>query len=172
MKKIKFILTILSFMLVYSCSKDNKSDREITQGAIPKITKVAGSQTDISSTLISTNTPLNLAISIGVQTGFVASMDIVGYYKNAAGNVYKGYFKKGITTFPTVYNFSQTDIVNAFSNIVVPGDIVVGDVIDVSTEMTLNNGSIVRIFNNDGSLSIGSGIITAYPDSFQTYTVN
>ncbi len=170
MKNLKSILLLFVFLLTLSCSQDNKSDNKITQGAFPSVFIIKDTDIAIKKTIVSAGTNLNLGVKVGIQAGDVASVDLVGFYTKGS-TVTKGYFKKNITNFPFDYSFNQTDIFNTFSNIKLPADIIVGNSMIITAEITLKNGNIIKIYNDNGTDAFGSGVKAAYPNYSLKYVV-
>ena len=159
MKKMKLILASLFLvMFVTSCSKDGgDSVVETSNGATPNIQKVAGSDAFINLVSVNDNTPIDLSFTIDIGFGDVESANIVLFYFKG-NNVYKAIFTTNVTVFPSSFSISQNDIYNAFNEINSPSDIEVGDVLKITAELKLKNGSIIKILNDNGSANYGADI--------------
>jgi hypothetical protein len=174
MKKIKLIFTILALVLLMpSCENDGgDSNLDLEIGALPNITKVATTDSFINLVNVSSGSPINLGLTVSVAQGEVSSMDIVGFYKKGA-NLYKAVLKSNITTFPVTVNFSQTDLISAFSELNSINDFAVGDVLTISAELKLKNGSVIQMVNNNGTPNYGQDIANSIKYKvLQTYSVS
>lgn len=159
MKKIKIIFAIFALVLLLpSCSDDGgKSKVDLTIGAVPNILKATGTDTSINLLSIGKNEPVNLGVTVNTPQGDVASIDIVGFYKKTT-TYEKAYLKKGVTTFPTTFKFSQTDLINAFATVNTSSDFLLSSSLLISAEMTLKDGRIIKMYNDDGSTNFGADI--------------
>ena len=174
MKKIHLIFSFLFAVLFVSCTDDGGSSViDLKKGALPRITKLTSTENSINLVALNNGLTLNLGVQVDKQTGDVASMDIVGFYFKS-GVVSKAYLKRGITTFPSNFSFSQVDLFNAFESLNTVSDIQPGDKLVVTTELTLTDGSVLKILNNDGSNSVGADV-TNNPNGYilkQVYDVS
>jgi hypothetical protein len=110
--------------------------------------------------------------NVGVGYGNVASMDIVGIYTK--GTVMeKAILKSNITTFPATVNINQTDLYNAFNILNSASDVGLKDNLVISADLKLKDGSVVKMYNTDGTTNYGSGIANLTGIKvFQTYIVS
>jgi hypothetical protein len=159
MKKIKIIFAIFAlFVLLPSCTDDGgKSKRDFTIGAVPNILKAAGTDSSINLLAIGNNVPVNLGVTLSLPQGDVVSIDIVGFYKKTT-TFEKAYLKKGVTTYPTTFKFSQTDIINAFSTVNSSSDFLLSSTLIISAELTLKDGTIIKMFNDNGTTNYGADL--------------
>ena len=173
MKKIKFLIATL-IVVFYSCEKDGgDSVIEFQNGATPNITKTTG--TDQGINLLALNTPggdLNIGLNIGVGQGDVASMDIVGFYTKGTTRV-RGILKSGITSFPSQVVIKKADLFNAFSNVNSVSDIGLTDKLLITAELTLKNGTVVKMYRDNGDRNYGADIANSVQFKvFQEYIVS
>jgi hypothetical protein len=174
MKKIKLLLATFAIaLLMPSCTDDGgKSKVDLAVGAVPNISKIATTDSFINLVKVAGGANINLGLTVSVAQGDVASMDIVGFYQRGTA-VYKAIMKSNVTTFPATVNFTQNDIIAAFSQINSISDFKLGDKFIISANLTLKNGSVLKIFNDDGTSNHGADIANskAYAVS-QTYSVS
>jgi hypothetical protein len=174
MKKVKLILASLFFvMFVASCEKDGGDSVIPTgEGATVNIQKVVATEAFINLVSINDNTPIDLGFTVDIGFGDVASADIVMFYYSG-DNVYKATYATDVTTFPTTFNISQDDILDAFTELNSAADIQVGDALTVTAELTLTDGTVVKMLNDDGSANYGADIAnSALFSVVQTYNVS
>ena len=83
MKKMKLILaSLFTVMFITSCTKDGGDSVIDTQnGGLPNIAKVANSDQSINLAALNNGDDINLSFTVDIARGDVASMDIVGIYK-------------------------------------------------------------------------------------------
>ena len=55
-------------------------------------------------------------------------------------------------------NLSQTDLINAFNSLNTPADFQLGNSLTVSTQLTLSDGRVIKIINDNGKDNYGGGI--------------
>ncbi len=159
MKKIKLILASL-FLVVFvaSCEKDGgDSVITTTNGATPDIRKIATTDAFINLVAVNDNEPIDLGFTVDVGFGDVASANIMLFYFKG-DNVYKATYATNVTSFPATFNLSQNDLFGAFAELNGPDDLAVGDVLKVTAELTLKNGTVIKILNDDGSANYGADI--------------
>lgn len=159
MKKLKLIFTACTLaLLALSCTNDGGSSvQALNKGAVPNILKATNSDTSINLVSVNNGLNVNLGLTISIAQGDVISYDIVGFYQKN-GAVEKAVLKGNVTTFPYTYNFNQTDLINAFTSLNTVSDFTQSDKLIVSVDMTLANGTIVKIFNSDGTPNYGADI--------------
>lgn len=174
MKKAKLIIASLFLvMFVASCEKDGgDSVISATNGATPDIRKIATTDAFINLVAVNGNTPIDLGFTVDIGFGDVASADIKLFYFKG-NDVYKGTYVTNITTFPATFNLSQDDIFDAFTELNGPADLGVGDALKITAELTLKNGTIVKILNDDGTPNYGADIANSNVFKvLQTYNVS
>jgi hypothetical protein len=156
MKKIKLILTSLAvFLLIASCENDGGDSKlELQNGAVPNVTKESTADAFIDLIAISNDEEINISFTVDVAQGDVASMDVVLFYLKPNA-VYKATLEANITTFPKTYNLSQDDLINAFAELNSKDDFELGNQLIVTTELKLNNGTIIKIYNDNGTPNFG-----------------
>jgi hypothetical protein len=159
MKKIKIIFAIFALVLLMpSCTEDGgKSKVDLTLGAVPNILKATGTDTSINLLKIGSNTPVNLGVTLSLPQGDVVSIDIVGFYKKTT-TYEKAYLKKAVTTYPTTFNFSQADIITAFTTVNTSSDFLLSSVLIISAELTLKDGRIIKMYNDNGTTNYGADL--------------
>jgi hypothetical protein len=174
MKKIKFILLPLLLLgIVIGCEKDGgESVIDFKLGAVPDIQKVETTDAFINLVAINNEQQVNLGFTVDIARGDVASANIMLFYYKG-DNVYKATFATNVTTFPVTYNITQADILSAFTELNDNTDFEVGNALKVTAELTLKNGTIIKILNDDGSANYGADISNSLIFSvLQTYFVS
>lgn len=163
MKKIKIIFATLLFAsLIISCENDGGSSKIDTKyGAVPNVQKTAGTDSFIDLTAINNGTNINLGFTVDRAVGDVSSMNIVGFYIKSDGTIYKATLIENVTEFPATFNISQANLINAFAELNTTSDFEVGDQLKITTELTLRDGSIQKIINDDGTDNFSSNIATS-----------
>ncbi|MES2545131.1 MAG: hypothetical protein V4548_09620 [Bacteroidota bacterium] len=173
MKKIKSIIALIAITAItFSCDNDGGDSKiALGVGAVPNITKVTTTDSFINLVDVNNGDPIDLGFTVDVAQGDVASMDIIGFYKKGTAT-YRAVLETNVTTFPATFNIDQTDIIDAFAEINSASDFEIGDVLTVTAELTLKNGSVVKILKDDGTRSYGQDIANSNVYKvIQTYTV-
>ncbi|WP_162126321.1 hypothetical protein [Flavobacterium phycosphaerae] len=174
MKKLKLILASL-FLVVFvtSCDKDGGDSVIATDnGGAPNIKKVATADQSINLAALNNGDDINLSFTVDIARGDVASMDIVGIYKQGT-TVQKAVLKAGVTTFPSTITLTKTDLFSAFDAIPTAGDITVSDKLIISADVTLKDGRVYKLFTDDGTPRFGADIANSQQFSVsQTYIIS
>lgn len=171
MKKIKLFISFLSLGFITSCTNDGGTSlQKITIGAVPNIIKSADSDVGINLVAINNGLDFNIGMTINKEDGDVQSMDVVGFYSKK-GVVEKAYLKKGLTTFPTTISLNKAALLTAFSSLNTNADFQSGDALTVSAEITLTNGTITKVFKDNGEPSYGSSLLSIYKNMFQKFDI-
>lgn len=173
MKKIKYLATTLLLVLtVMSCTNDGGSSNiEFPQGAAPNFKKIATTDQSIDIVGLKAGGSINLGLTLSVARGDVASMKVIGFYTKG-GVTGKGILKDNITTFPATVNITQNDLYNAFTALNSANDITISDKLVVSSEITLNNGTIIKMYNDNGTANYGADLANSTVFSIsQTYVI-
>ncbi len=161
MKKIQIIvLALVTVMLGISCEDDGGTAAiTLEDGVVPNMQKSATGETIIDLVKINNNEPVNLEFSAEVAQGNPASTDIVAVYRTLAGPVYSTTLFSNVT-LPQDYTLSTNDIVAAFTELNTSADIMLGDVLTITTRFTRPDGTVLNIVNDDGTSNTGSNIQT------------
>ncbi|MCZ8197381.1 MAG: hypothetical protein O9267_07225 [Flavobacterium sp.] len=172
MKKIKFLIATL-IVVFYSCEKDGgDSAIEFQNGATPNITKTAGTDQGINLLALNSGGDLNIGLTVGVGMGDVASMDIIGFYTKGTTKE-RGVLKTGITSFPSQIVITKADLYNAFTSVNSASDVSLTDKLLITAEITLKNGTVVKIYRDNGDRNFGADISnSAMFKVFQEYIVS
>lgn len=159
MKKISLFLVSLFLVMTYvSCEKDGGDSVISTDnGATPNIQKIASTDGFINLSDVNNGNPIDLGFTVDIAFGEVASADIELFYFKGS-DVYKATYITNVTSFPSTFNISQDDIFDAFSEINEPSDFEIGDALKITAKLTLKNGNVVKILNDDGSANYGADI--------------
>lgn len=159
MKKIKIIFAIFALVLLMpSCTDDGgKSKVDFEIGATPNILKATSTDASINLLAVTNGTKVNLGVTVDIGRGDVASIDLVGFYKKST-TYEKAYLKKGITTFPTTFNFDQFAIMSAFKTASTPSDFTISSSLIISAEMTLKDGRVIKMYKDDGTPLFGQDV--------------
>jgi hypothetical protein len=157
MKNISLLL--IAFGLIFtSCTNDGGSSKEgLNEAAIPNITKISTTDQGLNVVALKAGQGINLGLNVDVGFGDVASMDLVGIYTKGTV-VEKAILKTNLTTFPSTVNITQTDLYNAFKILNTASDVDLKDNLIISADLTLKNGTVIKMYNANGSLNYGSGV--------------
>jgi hypothetical protein len=174
MKKNNLIITSLLIMFAISCTKEDGGNRAngVIEAAVPNVVKTSGTDTALNLKSITNGTNINLGLTIDVARGNVKSMDLIGFYTQN-GKTERGVLKKDITSFPSTVNLTQADLFNAFKTIKKASDINFADKLVVTTEIALNNGTIIKVFDENGVPNYGADISNSLKfATSQTYVIS
>ncbi len=170
MKKIKILIALLAISIA-SCENDGgESKLELQDGAIPNLTKISTTDSFINLVNVNSGATINLGLKIDKGLGDIASMNVIGFYKKG-NSTEKAVLKSNITEFPTNVNFTQTDLINAFSTLNNASDFGLGNSLTISTEITLTDGRVVKVLKDDGTASVGGGVDNIFQSKFVTKQV-
>ncbi|MBA0884441.1 hypothetical protein [Flavobacterium undicola] len=176
MKNIRKIFAILTLlMLVLSCENDGGDSKIDTQyGAVIDIQKSSSSETYINLVALQNGGDINLGFTIDKAVGDIASIDVVGLYIKSDGTtIFKGKFSTAIKTFPYTLNINKQKIYDAFSQLNSSDDFETGDQLTISAELTLKDGTVLKLINDDGSNNFSPNIATSSTYKvFQAYNVS
>ena len=173
MKKIKLILAFLAISIAFfSCENDGGDSKlNLEVGAVPDIQKSENADAFIDLIAINNDQPITLAFTVDVAQGDVKSLDVILFYKKA-NSIYKAVLEANVTQFPKEYSISQSDIIDAFAEINSATDFEIGDRLIVTAELTLKNGKVIKIYNDDGTTNASIDVTNSPLYSFsQTYNV-
>ncbi len=156
-----------------SCEKDGgTSVIDFTEGAVPNIKKIASTDQGLNVIALKNGQNINLGLTVGIGTGNVSSMDIVGIYTKGTV-VEKAVLKANITSFPATVNISQTDLYNAFTLLNSANDVALSDKLTISADIKLNNGTVVKMFTDKGVPNYGADVANSLVYSvLQNYIVS
>lgn len=176
MKKIKIIFAIFTaVLLITSCENDGGKSQigYSSSGAVPNIQKNNSLDSFIDLIKIGNDSEISLGFSIDKAIGEINSMDVIGFYIKADGTVYKATLVDNVTTFPADIAINKTDILNAFAELNTKNDFALGDQLKITAELTLKDGTIQKIINNDGTNNFSSNVASSnLYKVFQTYNVS
>ena len=163
MKKIKLILAILTVVvLMPSCEDDGgKSKKDFEVGAVPNVVKATGTDAAMNIIAIANGIKINLGVTVQPAQGDIVSIDIVGFFRKTT-TYEKAYLQKGITTFPTTFKFDQFTLINAFTTANSASDFTQASNLIISTEMTLKDGRVIKMYEDNGTRLYGAGIANIY----------
>jgi len=158
MKKIKSILIALLIVTsILSCEDDGgKSKRTFLIGATPNITKLSTSDQSINYIALQNNEDIDLGFTVAISNGNVASANVVGYYYSESG-VEKAVFATNITTFPSTFHIDQNDLYEKFA-INSASDVNISDKLIITTDLTLKDGRIIKMYTDDGVKNYGADV--------------
>ncbi|MDH3323937.1 MAG: hypothetical protein OEM04_13160 [Flavobacteriaceae bacterium] len=158
MKKIKIILLALVIIFGVSCDDDGGSSViELKEGAVPDMVKDPATDQIIDLVKVTNGDPVNIGFSAQVAQGEPVTTDIVGYYKTFEGPVYKSVLFSDVT-LPMDFTLNADDIVNAFSELNSTEDILLGDILSITARFTLDDGTVINILNDDGTVNTGTNL--------------
>jgi len=161
MKKIKFILLIMVIGFIgVSCDDDGgTSVIPLAEGAVPDMTKSASTDQIIDLVKVINGDPVSFGFNVAVAQGNPASTDIVGYYRTAAGSIYTSVLFSNVT-LPQDFTMTSADVIAAFAEITSSDDILLGDILTITTRFTMADGTVLNILNDDGTSNTGTNIQT------------
>ncbi|MDA6068738.1 hypothetical protein NJT12_03810 [Flavobacterium sp. AC] len=169
MKNIKILFTSLLFILIAaSCDNDGgTSVIDVIEGATPDFRKEPTTDQGINIIALQNNEDINIGLNLKVATGQVKSMNILGYFTQN-GVVTKAVIQSNVSSFPAKLNYKTADLVKVFPTFTSFG---LNDKLTISADLTLTNGTVIKIFNDDGTPNYGADIAnsTIWKVS-QTYT--
>ncbi len=156
MKNIKLIfMSLLLLVIATSCENDGgTSVLDLTEGAVPNIRKIPTTDQGINIVALSKGQDINLGLTVNIGTGDVKSMDVIGFFTKS-GVVSRAVLQTGLTTFPTTVNYKKADLVKAFPAFASFG---LNDKLVITTEITLKNGTIVKIYDDLGVPLYGADV--------------
>lgn len=175
MKKIQHIITILCLLFLLPCCENDGGDSKIStqKGALPNIQKLENSDSFIDLVAVQNNQEINLGFSVDLAIGKISSMDIIGLYIKSDGTIIKATLASNITSFPVSFNLNRNDLYDAFENLNSSEDFATGDQLIISADITLKDGTVLKIMNDDGTNNFSSNIATSnLYKVFQTYNVS
>jgi hypothetical protein len=174
MKKIKIIFTLLLFgIMTISCEKDGGSSKvDFAEGAVINIVKIPTSDQGIDIKKLQSGGHIDMGSTYSIVSGDVASIDIIGLYTKGTVTE-KAVFKKGISTFPANVSITDADLYTGFAQLSTPADFALTDKLIISTDITLKNGTVIKMYDDKGVKYFGADISNslAYAVS-QDYLVN
>lgn len=175
MKNIKKIFAVLALlMLVLSCENDGGDSKLNSKyGAVVDIQKQNNTDTFIDLVSVQNGEDFNLGVTVDLAVGKISSVDLVGFYTKKDGTITKATLVSNIITLPSTINLTRDDIFDAFANINTATDFESGDKLVISADITLKDGTVVKLINDDGSNNFSSNIATSnLYKLFQTYNVS
>jgi hypothetical protein len=163
MKNIKLIFAILGFSLLsLSCTNDGGDSKlEAKYGAVIDVKKLNSTDSYINLISLQSGGDINLGFVIDVARGDVASLDVVGFYIKSDGTTTKGILSKGIKNLPYTLNIKKADLLNAFDNLNTTQDFNIGDQLTIGADLTLKDGTIIKLINDDGTNNFSTAIATS-----------
>ncbi|PHS34732.1 MAG: hypothetical protein COA92_02300 [Sulfurovum sp.] len=161
MKKIKLVLLILVIGFIgVSCDDDGgTSVTPLDEGAVPNMTKSASTDQIIDLVKVINGDPVSFGFNVAVAQGNPVSTDVVGYYRTAAGPIYNAVLFSNVT-LPQDFTMTTNDVVAAFAELTSTDDVVLGDVLTITTRFTMDDGTVLNIINDDGTNNTGTNIQT------------
>lgn len=167
MKNIKFILAFFVMLSVtLSCDNDGGDSRIATKaGTVPDIQKLDGFDDSINFIAINNGEDISLSFTVDIGLGAenFQSLDVVLFYIKSDGTINKHVLDTGVTDLPKTYTLNLANLYDYFDDVNVPEDFTQGDQLIVTTAITLKDGTVINMTNDDGSANYGPNIATA-PD--------
>ena len=153
-KYIILLLTILAF--TYACDDDGGDSKiDLIDAAIPNMTKSDGSELILDLNRIANGEVITISFNAELAQGNPEKTDVVGVLVTLAGPIYTAVLDEN-AALPQVYSLTTDDIVAAFSQLNSADDLALGDVLNITTRYTLDNGLIIDIIDEDGSSGTGT----------------
>ncbi len=145
-------------LIAISCENDGGTSKiETTKGGVPNIQKIATTDQGLNVLVLQNGGDVDMGVTIDIGLGEVKSMDIIGLYTKD-GVTEKGILKSNVTTFPTELHVNANDLINAFSTLNSNSDFDILDRFEISADVTLINGTVLKLYNNDGTTLYGADI--------------
>lgn len=159
MKKIKIIFTLLLFgIMTISCEKDGGSSKvDFAEGAVINIVKIPTSDQGIDIKKLQSGGHIDMGSTYSIVSGDVASIDIIGIYTKGTVTE-KAVFKKGISTFPANVSITDADLYTGFAQLTTPADFALTDKLVISADITLKNGTVIKLYDDKGVKYFGADI--------------
>ncbi|MEL1240040.1 hypothetical protein [Flavobacterium flavipallidum] len=174
MKKIKSLIVplLLIVSIIASCEDDGgKSKKNLTIGATPNLTKLSTSDQAINYIALKNEENIDLGFTVEPLYGNIASADIVGFYYTSEG-VERKVFMSNVTEFPYTMHLDQNDLYDAFS-IDNADDIQVSDRLIITTNLTLKDGRIIKMYSDEGVKNYGADVSNqSYYNPALTYIIS
>lgn len=174
MKKIKSLIIplLLITSIIVSCEDDGgKSKKTFITGATPNITKLSTSDQSINLVALKNGEDIDLGFTVDLYYGDVVSVDVVGFYFTSTG-VERKVFQSNITDFPYTMHLDQNDLYSAFS-INNGDDVVVTDKLIITTDLTLKDGRIIKMYSDKGVKNYGADVSNqSHYAAAQTYIIS
>lgn len=162
MKKIKLILvSLFAVAMTLSCDDDGGDSKiNVQEGAIPNIQKVEGSESFINLSELQAGNDISISVDLSIARGLkhVASVNVVGFYIKADGTIEKGILASNLTTFPAVVLIKKETLLNTFTNLDTADDFAIGDELKISTDITLKDGTVLKLLKDDSTQNYGADI--------------
>ena len=161
MKKIQILLiTFMTLMLGVSCDDDGGTSAiPLDDGAVPNLVKSATSDAFFDLLKIQDGDNVTVDFSVDVAQGNPTSTDVVGIYKTVNGDVYTADLFSNVS-LPQDFSLSVNDIVAAFPELNTAADILLADVLSITTRFTMADGTVLDIIDDEGINNTGTNILT------------
>lgn len=174
MKKIKSLIIplLLITSIIVSCEDDGgKSKIDFTTGATPNVTKIPTSDQSINLVALKNGEDIDLGFTVEISNGDVISADVVGFYFTSEG-VEKTVFQSNVSDFPYTMHLDQNDLYDAFS-IDNGDDVQITDKLIITTDLTLKDGRIIKMYSDTGVKNYGADISNqSHYAAAQTYIIS
>ncbi len=175
MKSIYKILGIVSlFIIGISCENDGGDSKlNLKNGAVIDVQKKESTDAFINLVKIQEGSDIELGLTINNALGEITSLNVLGLFIKNDGKIYKGIFATGIKTLPFSITINKNQLFAAFAEINSSADIEIGDKLVLFGEITLKDGTKIKLLNDDGSNNTSPGITNSSTYSLsQTYNVS
>lgn len=160
MKKIKLILvSLFAVAMTLSCDDDGGDSKiNVEQGAVPNIVKSETNEAILNLLEIQEGNSITIGFSIDIFEGKVSSLDIVGIYVKLDGTAEKVILAENVTTFPTSMTLTKEQLMEKYALLNSDADFELGDQLKISADLTLANGTLINLLEDDGSQNYGQDI--------------
>lgn len=160
MKKIKLIfVSLFAAAMMLSCDDDGGDSKlNLESAAVPDITKSETNDAILDLLKIQDGEDITIGFSIEMAQGKISSLDIVSFYVKGDGSAEKVVLATNVTTFPTSMTLTKQQLIDKFTVLTGDADFELGDELIVSADLTLENGTIVKLRNDNGSQNYGQDI--------------
>lgn len=150
---------LLVFMAV-ACENDGgDSVIETTEGAVPTIKKIAGTDQGLNLLALQNGEDIDLGLTVDQVEGFgeFTSLDVIGFYTKD-GVIERAVLKTNITQFPTTLHFNQNDLYAAFTAINSAADVSLTDNLLITAEIKQKDGTVLKLYSDKGAPLFGADI--------------
>lgn len=141
-----------------SCENDGGTSKIVTsKGGVPNIQKIATTDQGLNVLALQNGEDVDMGVTIDIGIGEVKSMDIIGLYTKD-GVTEKAILKSNVNTFPSEFHVGGGDLISAFASLSSASDFDILDKFEISADVTLKNGTVLKLYDNDGTTLYGADI--------------
>jgi len=175
MKKFKIIfVSLFAIAITLSCNDDGGDSKlNLKTSAVPNIQKLGGTDPILNLLEIQEGNDVTISFTASVGEGNVASLDVVGFFIKTDGSLEKVVLANDVNTLPVNITLSKSDLIDIYSSLNTDADFELGDQLIITADLTLEDGTVVKMLNDNGSRNYGTDIsISPLYSVTQIYTVS